>query len=257
MIDHLSYSSVNTYLLCPRSWKFRYLDKLAAPTSPALIFGSAFHNAVENYLARETSTPLVAIWAESWKEQLESERNQNIFWGDDNADDMFALGERMLRTKAITETIDAIKPLIQDGEPVIEKFIELGVPGVPVPIIGYIDVITQDGVPCDLKTASKKWYASKAESEAQPVFYLAALNQLGYDLNPEMKFRYYIFTKTKSPAVQVIETKRTIGELMALFGTVVNVWRGIENNVFPCNTNTWKCSAKWCEYWDGCQGSLR
>lgn len=41
MVDYLSYSSVSTYLLCPKSWQFRYIDKVSVPTSPNLIFGSA------------------------------------------------------------------------------------------------------------------------------------------------------------------------------------------------------------------------
>ena len=49
-LDHLSYSSISTWLMCPRSWKYRYLDRVPVPTSPALMFGSAFHNTVEEYL---------------------------------------------------------------------------------------------------------------------------------------------------------------------------------------------------------------
>ena len=257
MIDHLSYSSVNSYLLCPAAWKFRYLDKTPAPTSPNLVFGSAFHDTIGSFLTRKTSTPLEAIWLESWQAQLENERNKNINWSDTTADDMQALGERMFQSKKIAQTVEALKPLILNDEQVIEKFIQLSVPGVSVPVIGYIDIITQDGVPCDFKTAGKKWYPKKAQDETQPIFYLAALNQEGYNLNPDLKFRHYIFTKTKTPAVQVFETTRTVGEMINLFSTVTQVWKGIESEVFPCNQSTWKCSEKWCEYWPICRGATR
>jgi len=258
MIEHLSYSSINTYLLCPKSWKFRYLDKVPTKTSANLIFGSAWHGAIENAVGREdTSTPLEALWAEAWQYQLEQPRNQDVNWGDKSQDELFELGTKMAQTPEILEVIQSLTPLVEGDQPVIEKFIELSAPGVPVPIIGYIDIITADGVPGDFKTSARKWYKNKAQDEAQPIFYLAALNQLGFDLNPKMKFRHYVFTKTKSPVVQVIETTRTVGELVALFDTITNVWRGIENNVFPCNYNTWKCSEKWCEYWSNCRGALR
>ena len=257
-ISHLSYSSVNAYLLCPASWKFRYLDKTPAPTSPNLVFGSAFHDTIEAFLTREdTSVPLDVIWLECWNEQLNSGRNSSIAWGDNNAIDMAEVGFHMFQTEEIAQTIDAIKPLIQDDNPVLEKFIELRIPGVPVPIIGYIDIITADGVPCDFKTAGRKWYPKKAQDETQPVFYLAALNQEGYNLNPDPKFRHYIFTKTKNPVVQVFETTRTVGEMINLFGTVTQVWRGIESEVFPRNQGTWKCSEKWCSYWSICRGATR
>ena len=258
MIEHLSYSSINTFLLCPRSWRFRYIEKPEVATSPNLVFGSAFHDTIETFLLREdTSVPLAAIWFECWGKQLEDDRNKNISWGDKSEDEFTAMGERMFSHAKTIETVEAIDPLILDDKPTIEKFIKLHVPGVPIPVIGYIDIITSDGVPGDFKTSAQKWYKSIAADEAQPIFYLAALNQLGYDLNPDMKFRHYIFVKTKTPQIQVIETQRTIDEMFALFDTVTEVWRSIEANVFPCNYNTWKCSEKWCEYWSNCRGALR
>ena len=50
--EHLSYSSISTYLMCPKSWEYRYLIKPDAPTSANLIFGSAFHNAIEHALVK-------------------------------------------------------------------------------------------------------------------------------------------------------------------------------------------------------------
>ncbi len=50
-LDHLSYSSVCTYLMCGQCWKKRYVDKIPAPTSPSLVFGGAFHETVEAYVA--------------------------------------------------------------------------------------------------------------------------------------------------------------------------------------------------------------
>ena len=49
-IDHLSYSSIGTYQMCPRSWRFHYLDKVPAPASGAMVFGNAVHGAIEDYV---------------------------------------------------------------------------------------------------------------------------------------------------------------------------------------------------------------
>ncbi|MFO7742773.1 MAG: PD-(D/E)XK nuclease family protein, partial [Anaerolineae bacterium] len=205
MIDHLSYSSINTYLLCPRAWRYRYLDKVDVPTSPALIFGSAFHEAVEQYLTMRHSgdeLPVAELFDATWETQLE--QNDDVDWGDDSEESLLETATRMLTDDSIVAQIDALRPLIIDNAPVIEKYVTITVPGVPIPIVGYIDIITDDGIPGDLKTSGRKWYGDKAEQEMQPVFYLAALNQEGYDLNPELRFRHYVYTKTKSPVVQVL-----------------------------------------------------
>ena len=247
MLKHLSYSSVNTYLMCPRSWKYRYIDKVPAPTSPALIFGSAFHKTIEAFLTRDTSEPLEAIWCEQWAAKVDEE--SNIAWSSDTTGNLNAMGIKMFSDIDIIATIEALRPADPEN---IERFVELRVPGVPIPIVGYIDFITGAGIPCDFKTSSKKWYGDKAASEMQPLFYLAALNQADHDC--DMRFRHYVFTKTKAPALQVFDTQRTLGEILWLFGLIREVWKAIEAEVFPPNPDTWKCSEKLCEYWPMCRG---
>jgi len=252
MLDHLSYSSISTYQLCPRSWKYRYIDKPRVPTSPALVFGSAFHDAIERAMIE--GEPPAKLWAESWEDQLSDGRNAVIDWGDKSEPEMRELGARMFAASEVAAQVATIKPLVIGGEPVIEKRVEMRVPGVPVPIIGYIDVITEDGVPGDFKTSARKWNASKARQETQPIFYLVALNQEGWEHSPDLRFRHYVFTKTKSPAAQVFETTRNLNQMVGLAEIVVGVWKSIEAGAFPCNTTTWKCNPKWCSYYDLCQG---
>jgi len=253
MIDHLSYSSISTYLMCPRSWRFRYLDKMEAPTSPALVFGSAFHEAVEEYIVTPRG-PLPEHWSQCWREQLQD--RDNIAWGKDSAESLHDLGYAMLSEPGVQGVIEAIRPATnKDGKILIEEKIELRVPGVPVPIIGYIDVIEEGGVPADFKTSARSWGQNRAHEELQATFYLAALNQMQTPLNHEMRFRYYVFVKNaKRPQVEIRDTQRTAADLFWLFGLVRDVWGAIEAGAFPPNPNTWKCSPKWCEYWEACRG---
>lgn len=246
-IKHLSYSSINTWLMCPRSWRFRYQDKEPAPTSPALIFGSAFHDTIEDFITREDSVPLSVIWEERWTAKVADE--SDVAWGDDSPASLQKTGERMFSDSDIAATVEGLR-LAQPEN--VEKFVELRVPGVPLPIIGYVDLIAGNGIPCDFKTSSRKWASDKAASEMQPLFYLAALNQIGHDC--DMRFRHYVFTKTKSPALQVFDTQRTMTEVIWLFEMIREVWQAIEAQSFAPNPTTWKCSEKWCEYWPICRG---
>lgn len=254
MLNHLSYSSISTYLMCPRSWRFHYIERVEVPTATALVFGSAMHHTIEEHIKTHTATdrvPLVERWSWNWQAQLES--NPQIAWGDDTPEGLSNEGVRILSDPDIAGLVDALQPLIDDKVH-IEDYVELRVPGVPISIIGYIDIIEADGVPGDFKTSSKSWNHDRAQGEMQPAFYLAALNQNGYSLNPDLRFRHYIFVKTKTPKVQVIETQRTAGELLWLTKLIREVYEGINAQVFPPNPLTWKCSERWCEYWGMCRG---
>lgn len=270
MIEHLSYSSVSLYLTCARAWRFRYIDKIQTPVSAVLPFGSAFHNAIEEYLKvhaldPKNQTPAIDFFNTSWTAQLE--REQQIDWGDETAESLAAMGESMLgaevdvtgggpnrKARNASVFLNDIVPMMDGGAPVIEKRVTLQVPGVDVPIIGYIDLITQDGVPCDFKTSARAWYAAKAADELQVDFYLAAMLQDG-SAPPGLNFRYYIFTKTKKPKIQIIETSRTVGQLFWMLDMVAEVWRGIQAGVFPpTGPGSWKCTEKYCDAWHLCRG---
>jgi len=277
MRDHLSYSSINTYHLCPRSWRLRYIDKVKTPSASALVFGGAFHDTLEaaiSALAQGKVNPsetawLLKLWSEKWQAKIAQEQ---VAWGDDSPEELAALGARMLgnklevsgsgpnRVETMPQLLSKIVPMMVDMkpdfagvEPAIERKIELRVPGVSVPVIGYIDIICADGVPGDFKTSAKAWYADKAHEDLQPTYYLAALAQMGQPV-PDNKFRYYVFTKAKQPKAQIIETKRTPSQLLWLFEVIAETWQAIQANAFPPNPCTWKCSPQFCEFFSLCRG---
>lgn len=251
MIDHLSYSSISSYLYCGRSWAFKYLDKIPTPTSPELVFGSAFHGTVEHFVSANYHVGnLIDFWNENWNKQIES---QTVDFGTDTPETFCNEGIRILSNPAIQQGILSIKPGIDEAGVKIERKVELHVPGVPIPIVGYIDIITDDGTPCDFKTSKTSWTVDKALNETQPLFYLAALNQAGI-ATPGWRFRHFIFVKTKTPQFQAIEHVHNPGQLFWLFEMIKRVWQAIEGEHFPMNPTGWKCSPNYCEYWGLCRG---
>jgi PD-(D/E)XK nuclease superfamily len=250
MIEHLSYSSISSYLMCGANWQFKYIQNIKTPTSPELVFGSAFHGTVEAYVGNNHQGVLTDLWRENWAKQIEG---QNVDWGTDTPENFSNEGMRMLSHPEIIKGILAIKAQKGDQGAKIEQKVELHVPGVPIPIIGYIDIITEDRIPGDLKTSGKSWSPDKALFETQPLFYLAALNQAGIQ-KPGWRFKHYIFVKTKTPQFQVLEHTHNAGQLMWLFKMIKHVWDGIEAGIFPENPSSWKCSPNYCEYWPICRG---
>jgi len=223
-----------------------------------MVFGGAFHDTVEAYIRNVAQTgesaALTEIWRTQWTMKLQ-EQATSIAWGDETPEALHAKGDRILQTPEIVQTIDGITPLVSpDGHIHIEDFVKMRVSGVPVPVVGYVDIITTDGVPGDFKSTSRAWSQDKAQNELQPLFYLAALEQQGYQGNPEMRFRHYVFTTTEQPIAQIIDTQREPAEIPFLFDLIREVWRGIAAEVFAPNPNTWKCSPVYCEYWTICRG---
>ena len=250
-IDHLSYSSINLYLSCPMAWKYKYIDKLPTFASPALAFGSAIHNAVEGYIGGEYDN-LGDGWSKHWEEFSNQE---NIFWGPagDNQNDLGMMGANMLTHPDIVEEFAAIKSNHSQEPQDVERFVELSIPGVKVPIVGYIDLITKDGIPWDIKTSARSWSTGRAETELQPLFYLAALSQAGHQV-PDWRFRHIVLVKTKTPKVQIFERVRTQDEVFWMLNMALHVWQAIEREAYFENPTGWKCSPKYCDFWAQCKG---
>lgn len=257
IVKKLSYSSISSYLTCGLWWKFRYVDKVPTSTSTALLLGGVFHNTVEKFVTdlalTNTAEPLVEIWKTEWDKKLEEEGSK-VDWQEETPESVEAEGRRLMESPSIFQTLLKVNPQVINEKVSIEKQVEFFVPEVELPIVGYIDIIEEDGVPGDFKTASMSWNEKKALEELQPLFYIAGLEQNGFEDNPEMKFRHFVFVKTKTPKAQIIETKRHRGELDFLFEIIQRVWQGIKSETFVPNPTTWKCSEKYCEFWGICRG---
>ena len=255
-IEHLSFSSISSYLYCPKAWKYKYVDKIPTKTTPALLFGSAWHKTIEQAL-KDGNPPKGNYFVEILNEEIKiaASRNQEIIWGEDSLVTLQNTGQRFITSDSIIEGLSMITPARDEGGFKIEQKVELNVPGVPLPVIGYIDIITEDGVCGDFKTSGKSWTNVQAEDSLQPLFYLAALKQAG--ANPQMKFRHFVFVKTKEPKFQIVETNYKAKNFLFLYSLILNIWRSIENQSFFENPSSWKCSAAHCDFWDICRGKFQ
>jgi len=247
MIEHLSYSSISMYLDCPEAWRRKYIVKEPTRTTSALAFGSAFHGTVERMIQNQPN------WQTVWKEEFDKSFAEGItLEPDETLEQYYNDGVRILSNNEIQSAITAIKPRHDGAGAMIERKVELRVPGVPVPVIGYIDVVLNDGTPADFKTSARSWTQDQANNSLQTLFYIAALNQAGMEVN--WRFKHFVFVKTKTPQVQVLEHSHKPGELFFLFEMIKRVWEGISKEYFPLNPTTWRCNAKYCDFYANCRG---
>jgi putative RecB family exonuclease len=252
--DHLSYSSISKYTTCARQWRYKYIDNLPDPPSAALKLGSAVHAVIEELITDRTEQLSAAspatLFAERWGEAL---ADATVRWNSDLPEAIGNEGLRLVTSGVVLDVINKLEPMMVKTKAAIEERVELHVPGVPVPIVGFIDMIGADGVPHDFKTSAFSWNAEKAQAETQPLFYLAALNQAGR-VDHGYRFRHVVLVKTKTPQAAVIESQHRPGEMFWLFEMIADVWKGIQAGHFPPSPGAWSCTPKYCNAWDVCRG---
>jgi hypothetical protein len=257
-IDHLSYSAVSKYTDCSESYKRQYITKEPHLISPNLVFGTAFHTVAEEMIRGNQADP-VEMWIEAWHKAVATEA---VLFLDDSPEELEETGIRMFQSDEVLDILSTFEPrMIQvvDEDTAtmktvadVEKRIEFNVPGIPWPIVGYIDVMCSDGIPMDLKSAGRMWAQDKAGNEIQPLFYLHALNLLG-DKEHGMRFRHLVVTKAKVPKVAVFETQREQSEIDFMLRMLYATYAGINAGIFVPNPNSWLCSAKYCDFFNTCR----
>lgn len=253
-IDHLSYSSISSFLTCGKAWKYRYIDKVQAPTSQSLIIGSCVHDVVEEMIRCKTlgiDVPdTTEIATQNVQKRLETVTPDNNTLDAENVQNEVL---RLISAPLILSGVNMIRAKVDDEGAMIERKVTLEVPEVDVPIIGYIDIVLDDDTPADFKTASRSWTAERAQSEMQPVFYLAAMGQMGFPVN--WHFKHIVFVKNKTPKFQTFDSERKPAEIGRLFTQIQDVWRSMKSETFlPAAPGSWKCSPKFCDYYTLCQG---
>ena len=264
-VDHLSSSAIGLYADCGRAWQGRYQQKLPEPTTPALVIGNVFDETVEAVLrARLTghAADPVAVWDELWHSLVVADQRRfrrvdrktgevkylDIDWQGEIPEKVENEGRRLAAFEGTKTTLEQLLPLVEPGGmAALQRRVSLRVPGVPVPIIGYVDLITGAYQVIDIKTAARPWPQGKARKELQPKVYLAALQQERFPLR-SLTFTHLVWVKGKEPRIQAIETKFTPAELFAAVEAVSMAWRGITAGVYVPNPGSWRCG-EGCAVW--------
>lgn len=187
---HLSASSLGLLQRCPEQWRRRYLLFERDRLNGAIVWGAADHYAHEvNFRQKITShedLPLEDVkqaFATGFDEKT-AEGNGEVDWGDDKPGEMKDAG-----VKLAAAYHQHVSPLVQPVA--VEERFEIDVPGVPVPLVGFMDVRTA-GEAIERKTSGRKEVVPKPRWRIQGLIYQLA-NQTPVD--------WHVSTKTKTPAV--------------------------------------------------------
>tara|TARA_Y100000361_G_C11113150_1_gene318803 strand:- start:5 stop:796 length:792 start_codon:yes stop_codon:yes gene_type:complete len=154
-IEHLSPSSINTYIKSPARWILRYLYKKKTPGSPAMWRGSVVDSAVGYYFGliknQKKGRSLTKVQTDAL-DQYDYKRREDKALGFEADQEKFDK-EKELIPDFIATAVDHYKDC---GDPVsYQEKVLYEVKDIPVPIVGYLDLKYKDVVR-DLKTAQRK-----------------------------------------------------------------------------------------------------
>ena len=193
-VEHFSASSLGTAIICPEKWRRRYLLHERERTHVGAFVGIVDHAThAENFQQKiESGEDLELPWMQGkyrarWATQREKEEP---VWDGEAPDDMLARGLLMVEAYH-TLVSPSVHPLK------VEERFEETLPGVPRPLIGYMDVVQSDVI-TERKTSKRRESKPKADWRFQ-----ARVYQMVADLPTE----WHVVTTQATPQLVTPETE--------------------------------------------------
>jgi putative RecB family exonuclease len=262
--EALSASSLQLYLTCSLKWRFQYVDRL-----PRLFihgnqaFGTSVHAAL-NWLHKASKQgrlpqldEVLTVFEADWYAQTQVASTQEIHF-DDPADVALFLykGRELLsqyyylpRGPVRESELPFTLPLIHPGTGEVLE----------VPLRGFIDLVQDDDVIVEFKTAQKAPPLTDLPDNIQLTAYAYAHAHLFG--RPPREIRKVAFIRTKVPKIETQITERAERDFTRLFHLGGEVVNGIRADVFLPNRGCWLCAScefrQDCDEWTGNQPTAR
>ena len=136
----------------------------------------------------------------------------------------------------------------------IQRKVTLTIEGTTPALIGYIDlVIDGQGKPivADIKSKGQlSWGISQAWRRQLTIYCLAIKSEMKLDFIPKAKI--HMISVGKTPGSRVIEVDITADDVSDLIDRANVLQFSIDNDYWPRNTTTDKCSERWCAFYGRC-----
>jgi hypothetical protein len=254
--EHWSATQLQMALRCPEQWRRRYLLGERERPGAALIQGGADHKAHEHNFRQkiqsERDLPVGDVtdaFDQAWRDKIDEAGGvSEIEWGDDKPDQL-----KTQAGKLVALYHHEASPLIQPLA--VEEEFYLNLPGVRLPVKGYLDVRV-DGAVIDRKTTKKRTtLAMKPDWRLQGRIYAAHAQEPVW---------FHQAIKTQTPKIDtssVVIDKLTDREQVVLAGRVAlaeqmvdrfiadlgpdQPWPGAETHPWACNYCGWRPTCFW------------
>ena len=251
---HLSPSSITQYLKCSAQFMFR---KTVGPKPPsiALLYGKSVDEAIntdmEQKIESKVNLPSDDI-KDAFVTQWDSNKNDTEFHKTDKPEALREIG-----IDSVGHWSETIAKEIQPK--MVQKRLAVEFNDFDFNILQFADVITEDDVIIDNKTAGRSVSISKVTNKLLvPHDHRLQLTMydIGYEVNESIKAKslgldYLI--KNKKPKIQQPRWKPNKEDRQYVLGLMEHVANGVKKEVFIPNRNNMMCSKKFCGYWQECE----
>lgn len=245
-------------LRCPEQFRRERILGEKSSVGPALLYGSAFHRALEHNFRQKIESradlkvsEVADVAGDSWVDILEETiGSREITWGDSKPADV---QDEVVR--GVSAYMSVLAPTVQPVA--VERWVEVPLP-IGVPLVGRIDVETEQGAILDLKTKGSRPPQNAIDKSYQASSYLWSRQQEG---NPATGFAWHVAVRTKTPQVCELWTQRSDAQLRS-FERYVSVSaqyiRWLYDTFGPdeawpgAQPNDNLCAKKYCGFWDSC-----
>lgn len=248
MVTALSPSRASDFKQCPLLYRFRVIDRLPAPPSPAAARGTLVHAVLERLFdlpaAERTPEAAAALVAPQWARLLEEEPDlASVLDSDEQGSDAwFAQAVALIRKWFTLEDPTALEPAER------ELYVETDLDGLT--LRGYVDRldVAPDGAVrvVDYKTGRSPSEAFERGSLFQMRFYALVLWRL-HGVVPRMLQLVYLGDG------EVIRYQPDAADLLATERNIKALWAAIERAI---DTGDWRPRrsrlCEWCEHRDLC-----
>jgi len=231
-VDHLSASSVSTYLQCGLKWRLGHVDHLQpiGSVSVHLCFGSAIHKGLEPYWLGEP-----AQFNESWAayksdSNIEYGRNSWLHWCLRGAKMTTAVVDKTIGRFDPTKSVVELEEDIDLGFIVLRRRIDclLEVNKLNI-MVGGNNVDVSGAILADLKTAGQAYYPDAADWSQQLMTYNIKNPRSLRDIAMSV---YIVVTKSDPPRVQIIGRKYSREEVKGQIFRIRHVADSIRSGIF-------------------------
>ncbi|MFC1553154.1 RecB family exonuclease [candidate division KSB1 bacterium] len=250
---HLSSSGIGDYTECSLSYMFGRIDCLKSEfTSDAMLFGTAIHSVLESFYSSleagmtMTLKELQVLFEEIWQSITEIRDDIQYSKGKD-------YNILLLEGKELLSVYCNNLPEYDYTILGIEKSFIFQIEGVPINIIGVMDLVIEDDEKVitiiDHKTSSRAFSIEEVNKNFQMSLYNLAAQQTEYT-GSEILLRFDTLIKTRKPKFESYYTSRSEEDDRRTIKQVQAVWEGISKEVFIPNPNSWKCN--YCQFANAC-----
>jgi len=253
---HLSVSGIEDYMECGLQYKFSRIDKLKTKyRADALVFGGTIHKVLAEFNQERligkilTTVELQDLFEQHWITKAKGQKDI-LYKKGKTFESLTHEGKELIRI--FGENIEK-SGMKEHTVIAIEEAFVFYVPGLPIPMIGAMDLVEEDdqgGIHItEYKTAAAAYSADKVKTHFQLTVYQIAAKANGYG-DKEINLGIDCLIKTKKPKFERYVTARAPIDEAKAIKRIQAVWKGIEKKVFIPNTSSWKCND--CGYLDDC-----